>query len=80
MDRGIRNTNNNRIRARIMNTTDNDTAILLVISWVNYIISHLLQDAMLNKVALILTIIGSFTYIILNIKKIFTNEKGNSND
>jgi hypothetical protein len=48
---------------------EQNTNIVLIISWLNYFFSHLFSEPVLSKIALILSIIGSIFYIYNQIKK-----------
>jgi hypothetical protein len=52
-----------------------DNPLLLVIAWINYLISYVFADATLSKLALILSIIGSIVYIYTSISKHLKNNK-----
>jgi hypothetical protein len=47
---------------------EQNTTTVLIISWLNYFFSHLFSEPVLNKIALILSIIGSLFYIYNQIK------------
>jgi hypothetical protein len=47
----------------------NNNPLLLIIAWLNYLISHIFTIDFLNKFALILSIIGSIVYIYTSIYK-----------
>jgi len=42
---------------------EQNTNIVLIISWLNYFFSHLFSEPVLSKIALILSSIGSIFYI-----------------
>jgi hypothetical protein len=60
-----------------MNNNSNlDNPIVLMLAWINYMISYIFADVTLSKLALVLSIIGSIVYIYTTISKHF-NKKDN---
>jgi ABC-type enterochelin transport system permease subunit len=49
----------------------NGSPLVLLIAWLNYLISHVFTMPFLNKVALILSIMGSIVYIVTSLHKFF---------
>lgn len=47
----------------------NGSPMVLLIAWLNYLMSHVFTMPVLNKVALILSIIGSIVYIVTSLHK-----------
>jgi hypothetical protein len=48
---------------------EENSKIVLLISWLNYFFSHLFKEPVLSKIALVLSIIGSLFYIYNQIKQ-----------
>jgi uncharacterized membrane protein YciS (DUF1049 family) len=55
---------------------EKNSTLLLILAWLNYVVSFLFSTAFLTKFALILSIIGSLFYIYNQIK----NLKNKKND
>ena len=55
------------------NKTDNP--LLLLLAWINYLVSYVLSIQFLNKFALIMSIIGSVVYIYTSIYKHIKKKK-----
>lgn len=49
----------------------NGSPMVLLISWLNYLMSHVFTMPVLNKIALILSIVGSIVYIVTSLHKFF---------
>jgi hypothetical protein len=58
-----------------MNNDSNlDNPIVLMLAWINYMISYIFADVTLSKLALVLSIIGSIVYIYTTILKHFNKK------
>lgn len=49
----------------------NGSPVVLLIAWLNYLMSHVFTTAVLSKIALVLSIIGSVVYIATGLYKFF---------
>lgn len=58
-----------------MDNSPNQNPVLLFMAWLNYIISYALSDNFLNKVALLLSILGSIVYVYTSLDKHFKNKR-----
>lgn len=54
--------------------------IVLILAWLNYIISYLFSSEFLSKIALIMSIIGSIIYIYNQYNTYKQNKKNKNND
>jgi len=57
-----------------MGNSNHEFGYLMILAWINYLVSLFINQP-LQSLALVLSIIGSLTYIILNILKIYNFKK-----
>ena len=57
-----------------MGNSDHEFGYLMILAWINYLVGLFINQP-LQSLALLLSIIGSLTYIILNILKIYNFKK-----
>jgi hypothetical protein len=57
-----------------MGNSNHEFGYLMILAWINYLIGLFINQP-LQSLALVLSIIGSLTYIILNILKIYNFKK-----
>lgn len=54
-----------------MDANKTGSPVVLIIAWLNYLFSHVFTMAVLSKIALVLSIIGSVVYIATGLYKFF---------